>query len=61
MYFFLAHYIDMNTDNEFTRKIEFDGDNVFNNEKECYLYAMSKAYDDIKENELLSSLEFIGC
>lgn len=60
MYIFEAHYIDMNTDSEITKKIEFDGQ-FFDTEKEIYLYAMSRAYDMTNENELFSSLEFIAC
>ena len=60
MYLFEAHYINMDTDAEITKKIEFDGQ-FFDTEKEIYLYAMSKAYDMTKENELFSSLEFIAC
>ena len=60
MYIFEAHYIDMNTNSEITKKIEFDGQ-FFDTEKENYLYAMSKAYDMTRENECFSSLEFIAC
>ena len=60
MYYFLARYINMETNKEITRKIEFDGQ-FFDTEKEIYLYAMSKSYDMTKENECFSSLEFIAC
>ena len=60
MYLFEAHYINMNTDTEITKKIEFDGQ-FFDTEKEIYLYAMSRAYDMTNENELFSILEFIAC
>ena len=60
MYLFEAHYINMDTDTEITKKIEFDGQ-FFDTEKEIYLYAMSKAYDMTMENECFSSLEFIAC
>ena len=60
MYIFEAHYIDMNTNSEITKKIEFDGQ-FFDTEKEVYLYAMSKAYDMTRKNECFSSLEFIAC
>ena len=60
MYIFEAHFINMDNDEEIVRKIEFDGQ-FLANEKECYLYAMGKAYDMTKENELLSSVEFIAC
>jgi hypothetical protein len=40
MYLFEAHYTNMDNDEEITRKIEF-----MENDKECYMYAMSRAYD----------------
>ena len=61
MYLFEAKYYDMDSEKEITRKIEFDGCNFFQTEKECYIYAMSKAYDMKKDNECFSSLEFIAC
>lgn len=60
MYLFEAHYINTDTDTERNETIEFDGQ-FLENEKECYVYAMSKAYDMKKENEIFSSLEFIAC
>ena len=60
MYYFEAHYIDMGTDEEITKKISFDGQ-FFDCEKDCYLYAMGRAYDMAEENELLASLEFLAC
>lgn len=50
----------MDNDEEITRKIEFDGQ-FFETEKECYLYAMRKAYDMKEKNECFGSLEFIAC
>lgn len=44
MYIFEAHYTNMDNDEEITRKIEFDGQ-FMENDKECYMYAMSRAYD----------------
>ncbi len=61
MYIFIAHYINMETDQERNQSIEFDGDNFFETEKECYIYAMTKAYEDKRENECLSSVEFLSC
>ena len=60
MYIFEAHYINMDNNKEETRTIKFDGQ-FFENEKECYLYAMSKAYDMIRKNECFSSLDFVAC
>lgn len=59
MYIFEAHYINDNNE-EITRAIEFD-EQFFNNERECYLYAMSKAYDMIEEKEMFVSLVFVAC
>ena len=61
MYIFIAHYINMGTDQERNQSIKFDGDNFFETEKECYIYAMTKAYEDKRENERLSSVEFLSC
>lgn len=61
MWLFEAKYINMDSDEEFIRKIEFDGDNFFNTEKECYLYAMEKALEMKQKNECLCSLEFVAC
>lgn len=60
MYLFKAHYINIETEKEITKSIEFNGQS-FDSEKECYLYAMEKAYDLIEKNEMFSSLEFIAC
>lgn len=61
MYIFIAHYINMETDQERNQSIEFDGDNFFETEKECYIYAMTKAYKEKRENERLLSVEFLSC
>ena len=60
MYYFEAHYINMDNDAEITKKIKFDGQ-FFDNEKECYIYAMTKAYDMTEKNEILASVEFLAC
>lgn len=60
MYYFLARYINMETGEVFSRKIEFDG-LFFDTEKEIYLYAMTKAYDMTRGNECFYSLDFIAC
>lgn len=60
MYIFKAHYINMDNDKEVIKSIKFDGQ-FFNSEKECYIYAMGKAYDMAEKNELLANLEFISC
>lgn len=59
MYYFLAHYIDMNTGEEITKKIEFDGQ-FLDTERDIFLYAMGRAYDITENNEMFSSLEFIA-
>lgn len=61
MYIFEAHYINMDTDEKRTQSIEFDGCNFFDTEKESYIYAMTKAYENKKANECLTSVEFIAC
>lgn len=60
MYYFEAHYVNMDNDNDIVKTIKFDGQ-FFSNEKECYVYAMEKAYDMTEKNELLISVEFIAC
>lgn len=60
MYYFIAHYINMDNDTDITKKIEFDGQ-FFNSEREIYLYAMGRAFDLRQENEMFASLEFIAC
>lgn len=59
MYYFEAHYIDMDNDMEIIRKIAFDGQ--FFSDRECYIYAMGKAYDMAEKNEMFIILEFIAC
>lgn len=44
-----------------TQLIEFDGDNFFDTEIECYVYAMINAYVNKNSNECLGSVEFISC
>lgn len=61
MYIFEAHYTNMDTDEERTQSIEFNGCNFFDTEKESYIYAMTKAYENKKANECLVSVEFIAC
>lgn len=60
MYIFEAHYTNMDTEEEITRKIEVDSQ-VVGIEKECYIYAMTRAYESKKANECLASIEFIAC
>lgn len=60
MYIFEAHYTNMDTKEEITRKIEVDSQ-VVGIEKECYIYAMTMAYENKKANECLMSVEFIAC
>lgn len=61
MWLFEANYINMDDASVRTETIEFDGDNFFETEKECYLYAMEKALEMKKSNECFASLEFIAC
>lgn len=64
MWIFEAKYDVMDLESSIKsikRKIEFDGDNFFNTEAECYHYAMSKALEMKQKNECLGNLEFIAC
>ena len=61
MWYFEAKYYDIIADKTITRNIKFDGDNFLNSEKECYLYAMERAYEMMKENEMLDSIKFLAC
>lgn len=64
MYIFVATYENMDLDSSIKsvkRKIEFDGDNFFDTEEECYRYALEQALKMRQENELLSCLDFIAC
>lgn len=61
MYIFEAKYTNMDTSEDRIQSIEFDGDNFFDTEKECYIYATTKAYENKKANECLASIEFIAC
>ncbi len=60
MYIFEARYYNMLINEEYKRVIEFNGQD-FDNEKECYIYAMERAFDLLKENETLTFVEFIAC
>lgn len=59
MYLFIAHYTSFKKGN-LTRQIEVE-EQSFDNEKDCYLYAMSEAYDLMEDGEMLDSVEFISC
>lgn len=59
MWIFEATYENMNYNSFVKRKIEFDGDNFFDTEYECYEYAMREALNMKQKNECLSCLEFI--
>lgn len=59
MYYFEAHYYNIRDDKEITKRIVFDGQ--FFTDKECYIYAMSKAYDMAAKEECFLTLEFIAC
>lgn len=60
MWIFEAHYMNMETEEESTVKIEFNGQ-FLGSEKEAYLYEMGKAYDRKSKEECLESVEFIAC
>ena len=74
MYLFEAHYLDMEIKDDITEDnvslvsqddimtipIEI-GEQLFESEKEIYLYAMSQAYDKIPSGYCFDNLEFIAC
>lgn len=60
MYWFVAHYINMDNDTEVSKPIEFDGQ-FFDSERDIYLHAMGRAYDMKLKNECFDNLEFIAC
>ena len=60
MYGFEAIYSNMDTFEERTERIEFDGQS-FPDERECYLYAMRVAYDKTHDDECFVTLNFIYC
>lgn len=64
MWLFEAEYSNMNCDSSIKSvrwRIEFNGDNFFDTEEECYLYAMKRALKMQQKNECLRKLEFIAC
>ena len=62
MWIFEATYENMDCSSKSVkRKIEFDGDNFFDTENECYHYALEQALKMKQENELLGCLDFIAC
>lgn len=61
MYLFEASYTNLETCEETIKTIEFNGDVLFNNERECFLYAVGQAYDLAGEKEMLYTLEFVSC
>lgn len=60
MYLFEAVYENVYTGEKITRNIEFDGDNLLDSEKDCYVHAMGKAYDLMTTNECLVSVDLIS-
>lgn len=60
MYIFEAHYINMPTGKELIKSIEFN-EQFLDTERECYLYAMGRAFDLRDVGDMFASLEFIGC
>lgn len=62
MYIFEARYdcMDIGSAESVSRTIKVE-DQFLADDKEAYIYAMSKAYELKKPNECLSALEFICC
>lgn len=61
MWYFEARYFDISDGKTYTRVIHFDGDSLFKSEMECYLHAITKAYEMKKEDEILEMVSFVGC
>ena len=61
MWLFEAKYVNMDNGKCVTRKIAFDGDNSFDTEDQCYIYAMKMALKNRNKNERLYTLDFISC
>ena len=61
MWLFEAKYENMENGEEVMCKIEFDGDNFFDTEEQCYIYAMKRALISRNKNECLRTLDFISC
>lgn len=61
MYLFIAHYIDVNTFKKRRKTIEFDGDNFFNTESECWKYAIDQAMIGRTDTEIVDSIELEAC
>lgn len=57
MWIFEAIYMNMDTGKESIREIEFDGETMFEDDLECYMYATYIAYKKKEVNEILISLE----
>lgn len=60
MYYFNAHYYDMEQDCDVTKTIKFDGQFI-GTEKDCFIYATGKAYDMAEEHEIFFGIELISC
>lgn len=59
MYKFRACYINRFTGKQRIENITFDGD-FYDSEKECYVFAMKRAYDLRRQKELLLTVECIS-
>lgn len=57
MWVFNAVYMNMDTGKETVREIEFDGEHMFEDDLERYIYATYMAYKKKEESEILISLE----
>jgi F420-dependent methylenetetrahydromethanopterin dehydrogenase len=60
MWLFQAVYTNIYSDTDRKETIEFDGQFI-STDKERYCYAMARAYEMVKEDELLSVLKFVSC
>lgn len=57
MWIFNAVYMNMDTGKETVREIEFDGENMFEDDLKRYMYATYMAHKKKEVNEILISLE----
>ena len=59
MFLFELYYIDIDTGKEIKKMLEVDR-NLFNTDKEVFLYAMNIAYDIMKPYEFFYRLDYKG-
>ena len=60
MYTFELYYTDINTGRDIIKILKVHSQ-LYKTEKEVFIHAMKRAYDDMKENELFYRLDYKGC